>query len=128
MRRQALLALGALRNPAAVPPLLKILGNKEDFWGRSLDTRKDIIRALGEIGSPEAIDDLISILSHRRVWRRNKFDTLRAAAAWALGEIGAAQALPALEKAAEDRSEDVVRMAMQALKQIRREQNATGTD
>lgn len=119
MRRQALLALGAMKDPAAVPFLLKLI-QRRDFWGREEELKKEAIRALGEIGSPAAIPGLTAALLQRRLWRRSRHDEVRAVAAWALGEIGSLEGVPALETAVDDRSGKVARLAAQALKQIQR--------
>lgn len=49
-------ALGELKDPRAVPVLLKVLRNRADDW----IYREMAARALGNIGDPEAMDDLIT--------------------------------------------------------------------
>ncbi len=127
LRRQALLSLGAMKNPAAVPTLLRLV-TQPDPMLKKIDIRKEAAKALGEIGSSEATPALVAILRHRRFWRRSTYDELRAVAAQALGEIRDPDAIPALEKAAEDRANNVARSATQALKQMKRgEEHGPGT-
>ena len=109
-------ALGELKDPRAVPILLKALGNRADDWiyremaARALgeigdaravgpllsaaymaDTRHDAIEALAKIGDPEAVDILIEALDEGE-----EADTAEAAKAGLL-RIGP-QAVPALVK------------------------------
>ncbi len=126
LARQSLLSLGAMKNTAAVPVLLKLI-SRPDLVGKRVELKKDAIRTLGEIGSPEAVPALLDILRRQRLWRRGDFNELRAAAAIALGEIGAISAKVVLEAATEDRSETVARAALQALKQFRKlEEHGSG--
>ncbi len=122
LRRQALLSLGAMKNPAAVPALLNLL-QRPDALDKNMEVSKEAIKALGEIGSAEAVPALTTILQKRKFWRRAQFDELRTVAALALGDIGSEEPVEALEKASEDRSETVARAAVQALKQIRKGKN-----
>lgn len=117
--RQALLSLGAIKDPAAVPALIALV-RRPDPGLRYMEITREAIKALGEIGSPEAVPTLLSILQKRKFWRRGHFDELRSAAALALGEIGSLEPVPMLEKAADDHSESVARAAVQALKQLRK--------
>ncbi len=118
LSQQALLSLGAMKNPAAVPALLRLA--LEDGGQRPPDLRRGAIKALGEIGSAEAVPPLVELLASRRFWRPGRHNELRAAAAAALGEIGDAAAQAPLESATSDRNEAVARAAVQALKQLRR--------
>jgi HEAT repeat protein len=127
LRRQALLSLGAMKNPAAVPTLLRLL-TQPDLLLKKVDVRKEAARALGEIGSPEATPALVDILRHRRFWGRSTYDELRTVAAQALGDLRDPAAIQALEKATGDRSNDVARAAVQALNQMTRgEEHGPGT-
>jgi HEAT repeat protein len=119
LRPHALLSLGAMKNTAAVPTLLEIIGQK-DPWVKMSEIKKEAIRALGEIGSVEAIPALLAVLKHRKLWRRSLFDEQRAAAALALGDIGHVSVEEALKAATEDRSSAVARAAVQAFKQLRK--------
>jgi HEAT repeat protein len=119
LRPHALLSLGAMKNPAAIPTLLRIV-EQPDPWVKMAEIKKEAIRALGEIGSAEAIPALRAILKHRKFWRRALFDELRAVAALSLGDIGHVSAAETLTAAAEDRSSIVARAAVQALKQLRK--------
>jgi HEAT repeat protein len=119
LRPHALLSLGAMKNPAAVPTLLQII-EQPDPWVKMSEIKKEAIRALGEIGSIEAVPALLAILRHRKLWRRDQFNELRAAAAISLGDIGHVKAAEALMAATEDRSTAVARAAAQALKQLRK--------
>lgn len=119
LRRQAMLSLGALKNPDAVPDLLKFI-HARDPRLKDREVKKDAIRALGEIGSPEALPPLAELLLRRRFWYRARHDELRAAAAAALGEIGDPAAREVLVWAVDDRSRDVARAAAIALKQLRK--------
>ncbi|MHB1397214.1 MAG: HEAT repeat domain-containing protein [Trichloromonadaceae bacterium] len=118
LSQQALLSLGAMKNPAAVPALLRLLAQENGSHGPEL--RRGAIKALGEIGAVEAVTPLIAILARKRFWRPGRHNELRAAAAAALGEIGDETALPALENASSERNETVARAAVQALKQLRK--------
>lgn len=119
LRRQALLSLGAMKNPAAVPTLLKLVRRPDPFVKRA-EVKKEAIKALGEIGSVEAAPTLQAILKHRKLWKRSRFDEVRRAAALALGEIGDEGATALLETTADDRSELVARGAIQALKLLKK--------
>ena len=119
LRPHALLSLGAMKNPAAVPTLVRIV-EQPDPWVKMVEIKKEAIRALGEIGSAEAIPALRAILKRRKFWRRALFDELRAVAALSLGDIGHVNAAEALTAAAEDRSSIVARAAVQAFKQLRK--------
>lgn len=116
--QQALLTLGAMKNPAAVPALLRLLA--QENGNRGPDLRRGAIKALGEIGAIEAVAPLLEVLVSKRFWRPTRHNELRAAAAAALGEIGDESALPALENASSERNETVARAAVQALKQLRK--------
>jgi HEAT repeat protein len=119
LSRQALLSLGIMKNPAAVPTLLKLI-DRPDPLVKQAELKKGAMKALGEIGAPEAIPPLVSILRRRKWWRRMQFDEVRAAAATALGEIGGATPSKALQEATDDTSPVVARAAAQALKQLRK--------
>lgn len=73
-RRTAAQALGELRDPAAIGPLVNALGDT------NRQVRQAAAHALGQIGVP-AIDPLIAVLSSRD-------PIVREAASWALVEIG----------------------------------------
>lgn len=118
LSQQALLSLGAMKNPAAVPALLRLLA--QDNGNRGSDLRRGTIKALGEIGAVEAVAPLVEFLASRRFWRPARHNELRAAAAAALGEIGDETALAALEAASAERNETVARAAVLALKQLRK--------
>ncbi len=120
LKLQALLSLGALRNPAAAPTLIRLI-QTPDRWMKELEIRKGAIKALGEIGSPEAIPLLLKILRERRLWQRKRVDELRAAAASALGGIASDEVAAALKGATEDSSPLVARAAVQALKNFRKD-------
>lgn len=127
LRRQALLSLGAMKSPAAVPTLLKLV-MRHDPRFKHLEETKEAIKALGEIGSAEAIPALLAILRQRSFFRRAQLDEVRATAVLALGEIGSPDPLAALESAIDDRSKTVARAAVQAVKQIRKgETHESGT-
>jgi HEAT repeat protein len=119
---QALLSLGAIKNPAAIPVLLKMV-DRTDPWLKQADLKKATIKTLGEIGSEEALPALHQVLGRRMLWKRSRYNEIRAAAALALGEIGSTESLPLLEAAADDRSEAVARAAVQAMKQIKKGTN-----
>lgn len=119
LRRQAMLSLGAMKNPAAVPALLRIV-QTPDARMRQLEQKKEAIRTLGEIGAADTVAPLAELVLQRRFWFRTRHDELRAAAVAAIGEIGDPAAQEVLEWASGDRSPLVARAAQQALKQVRR--------
>jgi len=106
-RRHA--ALGALETMGepAVGPLTELLTSSRDAY-----TRQNSAQALGWIGSSEATEALVDAL-------RDRSETVRSQAAWALGEIGDPAARAALERAAESDGAALVRVeAQQALSQL----------
>jgi HEAT repeat protein len=116
--RQALLSLGALRHQAAIPTLLEMVRRSDPFLRRREITR-EAVWALGEIGDPLAVPDLITLMQKRQFWNGQALAEIRAAAALALGEIGADVAATALAEAVQDRHAAVSRAAVQALRRIK---------
>ncbi len=118
LEKQALLSLGALKDPETVPFLLK-LALRPDPLGKETEQKVEAIRALGKIGSTDATEGLLSLLNQVKFWGRGRYDTVRAAAASALGDIGDSRAVSALETASRKNSEEVSRAAFGALKLIK---------
>jgi HEAT repeat protein len=87
VRLHAVEALGKMRLPAAVEPLLSLLFNDHDAA-----IREDAVRALGLIGDGRAVDFLVTIM---------KEPGLRPLAVEALGRIGDRRAVPVLIKVVE---------------------------
>lgn len=82
VRLHAVEALGKIKLPDAVEPLLSVLFNDHDTA-----VREDAVRSLGEIGDPRAVEFLLTVM---------KDTGLRHLAAEALGKIGDRRAVPAL--------------------------------
>ncbi|WP_447974905.1 HEAT repeat domain-containing protein [Nitrospira sp. Kam-Ns4a] len=82
VRLHAVEALGKLKSPEAVEPLLRVLFNDRDPA-----VREDSVRSLGEIGDVRAVEFLLLVM---------RDPGLRAPAVEALGKIGDRRAVPAL--------------------------------
>ncbi len=117
LQRQSLLFLGAFKQQAAIPHLLAILAHPDPFLRRG-DLVRGAVHALGEIGNAQAQPALAALLARRRLWRRRRFDEIRAAAAEALGKIAIPQSRQVLERAAENGPEKVTRAANRALREL----------
>lgn len=119
LRRQAMLSLGAMKHPAAIDPLEKII-LAPDFTLKHVDVKKDAIRTLGEIGLVDALPVLIEIVRRRRFFFSSRYNELRAAAVASLGEIGGAEAQAVVDAAINDAAPNVVRAAVQATKLLKK--------
>jgi HEAT repeat protein len=82
VRLHAVEAVGKMRAPAAVDPLLSVLFNDHDTA-----VREDAVRALGQIGDARALEFLIIVM---------KEPGLRPLAVEALGQIGDRRGVPVL--------------------------------
>ncbi|MFX1254791.1 MAG: HEAT repeat domain-containing protein [Promethearchaeota archaeon] len=100
-------ALGEIKAPQAVDPLLKLLEN-ENKWVRTA-----AIEALGEIKAPQAVDPLLKLLEDEY-----EDEGVRGNAARALGQIGAPRALDLLLSLLENEHKWVRGNAARALGQI----------
>lgn len=92
---------------AAIPVLL------ERVAGSDRQQREYVIAALGTLKARQATDPLARVLADRQLERRY-------VAAWALGEIGGVDGLPALLAALDDPNAEVRRYATRALIKINR--------
>ena len=119
MSRQALLSLGAMKNEAAVPTLVKTVKSMDSKPGIA-DIKKEAIKALGEIGSPEALPVLQEILGKTAFWRRALVDDVRATAVQAISGLRSDAVVDILKGAMNDKSEIVARAATKAYKQLKR--------
>ncbi len=130
-------ALGGLKHPDAVPPLVEVLGEAEHalVWaatealGKQRDRRAvapllnllprpematTVAAALGEIGSSDAVPGLVRIL------KEGTTDvSLLQQVFWALGSIGSPSAVAALKPYLKDEAPRVARWAAEALGRIR---------
>jgi len=119
LSRQAMLSLGALKDPSALPALMRIVRQSDPFL-KQAGLQKDAIRTLGEIGHSDCLTLLIHILGRRKWIRSRQYAEIRATAAQALGEIGRDEAMEPLAKATHDRHPGVARQANLALKMLQR--------
>jgi hypothetical protein len=100
-------ALGRIRDPKAVNPLINILNKDENFFVRSCAAG-----ALGNIGDLKAIDPLIDAL-------KDEYLFVRSSAAEALGNIGDFKAVDPLINALKDEESLVRLLVAKALGDIR---------
>ncbi|MDR4478429.1 MAG: HEAT repeat domain-containing protein [Nitrospira sp.] len=87
VRLHAVEALGKLKSPASVDPLLRALFNERDSA-----IREDVVRALGALRDARAVDYLVTVM---------KEPSLRLLAVEALGHIGDRRAVPLLRRIVE---------------------------
>jgi HEAT repeat protein len=111
IHRAAAHALGELRDPQAVEPLIETLEALVDNPDTTL--RANAIRALGQIGDPQALEPLIRALA-------KKHPDLHNAAAHALGQLGEPQAIEALFDALKKWQGDISEAAFGAIQQLSR--------
>jgi HEAT repeat protein len=102
VRRYTARALGEIKDPRAVEPLIAALKDAE--W----IVREAAAYALGEIKDPRAVEPLIAAL-------KDENEYVRKAAAYALGEIKDPRAVEPLIAALKDKDSDVRKAAAEAL-------------
>ena len=98
VRRYLALALGRMRDPAAVPALLAVA--RDPASDQDAETLIHAILALGAIGDPVAVSELVRLASHQDAG-------LRKAAVHALGSFDTPSARAALVQALSDPVADV---------------------
>jgi HEAT repeat protein len=102
LRDQAIEVLAAVREPKALPELRKIWESSHDLsWDAAA------IRALGRLGQADIAPRLLTIA-------RDGQDPLAASALIALGDLGVAEALPAVRDGLSSRGDEVVVAAARA--------------
>ncbi len=106
-RDRAAIALGKLKDHAAIPDLLRALRDSDEWL------RKLAVEALGEIKAEAAATGIMAALGG------DDNHEVRRAAAVALGNIGGQAAVPALVAALKDSDEQVRQAACAALVEIR---------
>jgi HEAT repeat protein len=106
LRDRAIAVLAAVREPKAIPELRKIWETSHDLaWNAAA------IRALGRLGQAEIAPRLLPIA-------RDAKDPLAPSALIALGDLGRADALPAVREGLTSRSDDLVIAAARAAAKI----------
>jgi HEAT repeat protein len=113
---QAIIALGIMRNPAAVPSLVKIIKTRDPFMKKT-ELKTSAIKALGRIGAPEAATELEILAKRRPLWGRAKRTSLRIQAIAALGQIGSPSSKPVLEALTHERDQRIAHSALRIMKQ-----------
>jgi hypothetical protein len=100
VRKQAVGALGNLREPGATPFLARFLAEAGDE-----EMELAAISALGRTGSADAVAPLAGVLGRRQLFGKGKTGRLKLAALQALGRIGMPAAREALAAAADGRDD-----------------------
>lgn len=85
LRSVSATALGKIKDPRAIEPLIEAMKMKDINWG----TRTDIVTALSNFKDPRMVQPLIDVLKYR-------LSTVTSKAAYALGEIGDPRAIDPL--------------------------------
>jgi hypothetical protein len=113
---QAIIALGIIRNPAAVPSLVRIVKRRDPFKKKT-ELKISAIKALARIASPEASPVLERLAKRRRRWGRSRQAALRVQAIAALAQIGNPGSRPTLEALCRDPDQRIAQFASRQLKQ-----------
>lgn len=113
---QAIIALGIIRNPAAVPSLVKIIKKRDPFM-KKVDLKISAIKALARIASPEATPQLERLAKRRPLWGRARWAALRVQAIAALAQIGNPSSRPVLESLCRDPDQRVAQFSSRQLNQ-----------
>jgi len=105
IREAAVYALGELKDPRAVEPLIEALKDKDS------GVRRSVAEALGKLKDPRAVEPLIGALKDEDWYGRESV-------AEALGELGDPRAVEPLIKALKDKDLTVRHYAAEALRKI----------
>ncbi len=127
---EACLGLGRVRDVSTVPVLVEVIRPPRSFRRerrRSVEVKAAALWALGEIGDYSAVPYCANILRRgsRLPIRLGRNDRLRVAAAQALGSIGSEECRSILQEFSSDRSEEVRKAAMEALRRLKRRKAVT---
>jgi hypothetical protein len=106
VRAQAALALGKLKNPQAIPLLIKALEDTSQW------VRLDAVTALSHTNDASAILPLCKVL------KDDVSPDVRRSSARLLGEIGGEIAVPALIQSLDDKDQAVTEISYKALQKI----------
>ena len=106
VRWNALIGLGELGDRSVYPRLEEAARTDVDH-----SVRLAAISAMGGVKAPESYELLVALLGEQDAG-------LRISAAWSLGELGDARAVPALQRAADDQQERVRVEAASALRKL----------
>lgn len=113
---QAIIALGSMRNPSAVPNLVKIIKSR-DLFMKKTELKTSAIKALGRIGCPEAAPELERMAKRRPLWGGARRTALRIQAIAALGQIGSPSSRPIMESLCRERDQRIAQSASRAMNQ-----------
>lgn len=108
-RDEAIKSLGMMKATEAVEPLCRILLNRQEDHGLAYLSRKYAAEALGNIGDTRAVTRLTYALED------DHSASVQISAAFALGQLNHADALPALEHALQARNIEVQIAAVQVM-------------
>lgn len=120
LQMQALLFLGALKQRAALPHLLRFVSTADPLLRRAALTR-GAVKALGEIGAEEAVAPLAALMNRRKLLYKRRFQEIQEAAALALARIGTPEARSALSIAARQGTGRLAQTATRALSEAPRD-------
>lgn len=148
VRREAIKAIGELKNPLALQLLkdclsdydssirktaVRALSNfgsetakriimgimvQKDFLSRDFDEKKEFYEALSKWNDDEVRDFLIRILKKRSLFRKARHDENKACAAYCLGFVGNRESLPVLERLRDSKNNLIREYANFAIRKI----------
>jgi HEAT repeat protein len=117
--------LMALRSPvqALGPAIVRLLKERiasRDISASSFLEKRELFHALARAGGHDVVPFLARVLDRKPLFRKDRTDELRACAASALGAVGSKEALDALDRHLEDRSDRVREATFGALREATR--------
>ena len=120
VRVMVLRALARRKSPRVVQPLSTIITDRH-FAGKELSEKLEVFVTLASSGEAEALALLTRYLRGTSWWRRAEQEQLRWCAAYALKQMGTAEALALLEEGSQGRDRHVQEACLAALRGTTRE-------